>query len=171
MYKLHNGRVRINNRTNYNTFELRKYFNIVADIVGVDKKGYMVDVNRVKTKRQRILGRGWYNQKCILLYLQKDKQDIPMLMGIIEHELLHNLGNTHDVMLHSHWIDYKKWESYTGTIVEEIKEKKQVYTKQLRYEKVLMKLTHYSAKLKRIENLIKKYESKKKYYDKVLIKN
>jgi hypothetical protein len=65
----------------------------------------------------------------------------------------------------------KKWESYSGVIVEEIKEKKQVDTKQSRYEKVLMKLTHYSAKLKRIENLIKKYESKKKYYDKILINN
>jgi len=161
----------INNQTNYNTFEIRKYFNIVADIVGVEKKGYVVYVAKVKTSRQRILGQGWFHQKRILIYLQKEKQDIPMLMGIIEHELLHNLGNTHDVMLHSHWIDYKKWESYAGVLVEEIKEKKPVDNRQLRYEKVLMKLTHYSAKLKRIENLIKKYESKKKYYDKVLIKN
>jgi hypothetical protein len=170
MYKLHNGRVRIKNKTNYNTLEIRKYFNIVADLVGVEKKGYLVYVERVKTKRQRVLGRGWINQSCIRLYLQKDKQDITSLMAVIEHELLHNLGNRHDVMKCSHWIDVKKWESYSGFITEEVKEKKPIDLRQMRYERILMRLSSYTAKLKRVENLVKKYESKKKYYDKILTK-
>jgi hypothetical protein len=169
MFKVHNGRVRVVNKTNYNTLEIRKYFTIVADIVGVEKKGYKVLVERVKTKRQRVLGQGWINESMIRIYMQKEKQDIPTLMAIIEHELYHNLGNRHNVMLCNHWINVKKWEqSYSGFISEEVKEKKQVDTRQLRYERVLMKLTSYSAKLKRIENLVKKYEHKKKYYDKIL---
>jgi hypothetical protein len=169
MFKQHNGRVRITNKTNYNTLELRKYFTIVADIVGVEKTGYLIYVNRVKTRRQRVLGKGWIGARCIKLYLQKDKQDIPTLMAIIEHELYHNLGNMHKDMICNHYINIKKWEqSYSGFISEEVKTKKVINVKQLRYERVLMNLTNYSAKLRRIERLVKKYESKKKYYDKIL---
>lgn len=168
MYKLHNGRVRIKNKTNYNTLEIRKYFNIVADLVGVEKKGYVVYVERVKTSRQRVRGRAWLHQSLIKIYLDKDKQDIPSLMGIIEHELLHNLGNTHDCMYSGGHLSTFKWKSYEGFIAEEVKEKKPIDLRQMRYERILMRLSSYTAKLKRVENLVKKYKSKKKYYDKIL---
>lgn len=84
---------------------------------------------------------------------------------IFSHELHHNLGLNHKDM-----IDWDKincdWAKSFVIRKKEVKEKPKKDLKFARYEKAVAKVQDYESKLRRIKNLLKKWQNKAKYYEK-----
>jgi hypothetical protein len=110
--------------------------------------------------------KAWLNSISIVMCIPRpDRLNMRIVAQTFIHELGHNRGLKHDEMINSYSIDASWAESYqlrTKTkpprpIIEDIKSQ--------RYQKTLAKIKELESKQKRITNLLKKYNKKKKYYE------
>lgn len=103
-----------------------------------------------------------------------------VLAWVFIHELHHVLGKHHREMKDSyylHWRSYARnpekmsWVDDLQLRKEEVKEKPKMDLQTKRYEHVLAALKIKKSKLKRLQNQIKKWTQKRKYYESVLMTN
>jgi len=104
-----------------------------------------------------------------------------VLAWVFIHELFHTLGRRHGAMIGNY---YNKWKSGYLSDPEkmnwiddlplrkkEIKIKLKEDLRLKRYEHVIAMLKDKKSKLKRLQNQIRKWNQKRKYYEQVLIAN
>ena len=179
------------NHTDWDTKQLRKLCMAVIRKVGSHKK-HQISID-YKTRRygfchgRASVGGSWinmyvprlfhkdylWNEEGKIVYgsdgnaLMESKPvnfDSYKFAQVLEHEIGHNLGLLHDTMMQCNQIDAKYALQYP-VAAKQIKEKPKRNMKDIRAENAKQKLAMYQSKLKRIENLVKKYEKKVKYYE------
>ena len=101
-----------------------------------------------------------------------------MLAWVFMHELFHTLSKRHREMRGNY---YYKWKSYVHDPEKmswadnlllrqkEVKTKPKPNLQMIRYEHVLETLKTKKSQLKRLQNQIKKWNDKRKYYESVLV--
>ena len=184
--------MKVINKTNYDTNSLRKLFThylkeqskIEGELTDWQKKGLTVYVKHSKSSRGYVSGRAVVGGKTMWMFLPKDiTKDLVMYACVPEgtkplvrdtayvflHELGHIRGFTHRKMYRQTFIEMADKFAHLFSIdVKEpvVKQKEDVQIK--RYHHVLKILTEKQTIFKRLQNQIKKYTVKKKYYEKVL---
>ena len=156
-----NNKMKLNNKTRYDGGELRKIILSVMLDDGVRPAYYRVYVEYARANG-RFYGKGTIGGTKMWLYLDREKHNIAKLKNTILHELEHNKGLKHHDMdcdaLRSHYAG-------EGFIYEKaVKEKQKidlVFQRRIHAEKMV---ADYTTKLKRVGNLLKKWQKKAKYY-------
>ena len=189
--------MKVINSTEYQTKDLKKIF-IECCKIKLDSWKYLkIEVSY--TKSRWITGSvPYYGGNKVEIFLPRnpiDKEYIEakwteprpyaylnfrrVLAWVFIHELFHTLGRHHRGMIGNY---YNKWKSGYLSDPEKMSwvndlplRKKEIKTKpkedlQLkRYERILAMLKDKKSKLKRLQNQIKKWTQKKRYYEHVLI--
>ena len=171
----------IANTTKWDTSDLRRLFSrCISEIRKVEGRGKNagLKVKVMNSTRRKLTGRGyigWY-EMTIKIGITVDLSEIEMrqdLARLFIHEFYHNLGyRSQDHRYYQNdWT--KKWDV---RFVEEypireaapvVKPKRDIQME--RYEHVLSKVREYDSKIKRYQNLLKKWKKKQKYYENALI--
>jgi hypothetical protein len=160
----------IDNNTVYSTRHLRKIFLACEKHEGTDPKFRRVKVIYGRSPRCR--GYAWYNSNSVVMKLPKPKEEkgigwihatIHNLARVYIHEVGHNLNLHHGEMMN--------WWDMDVDFLEDVKvevqtQKPKKSAAEKNEEKARQKLDEWSKKMKRAENLVKKYKKKVKYYDK-----
>jgi hypothetical protein len=160
--------MKIDNQTVYSTRHLRKIFIACEKNEGTNHKFRNVKV--IYGRSARVRGYAWYNSNSVVMKLPKPKEvkDIGWIHATIHnlarvyiHEVGHNLNLHHAEMMN--WWDMDIDFLEEGEVQTQ-KPKKSAAEKN--EEKARLKLDEWTKKMKRAENLVKKYKKKVKYYDK-----
>lgn len=103
-----------------------------------------------------------------------------VLAWVFIHELCHVVGRRHREMANSYYYEWRFYAHNPGRMSwvdslllreKEIKVKPKVDLQLKRYDHVLATLKDKKSKLKRLQNQIKKWDQKRKYYESVLVAN
>lgn len=172
--------MRIDNRTDWRTDDLRRIFSMV-----------LARWNRMETGRRRVpsktlrisivyartskTGSGWayLNSGRMRLCLPRDGLDIRKVAFLFEHELAHCAGYDHKDMADlMSWktADTKRYDFVEGMEVrgkEAVKPPK-TDVQIIRYERVIASRKRWETKLKRAQTALKKLKQKERYYEKAL---
>jgi len=154
------------NKTRYRTAELRRWTKLVANKIGVyDTRRYRRQVYFVYRRRgARVMGRGSLGGAWIIVKMLRGRQNLGEMLGIIEHEFYHNLGQTHDVM--SNGGRCANWQEFEAQWLEERQiEKPNIDRKKVRHEKVIRQISDKERRVKRLQNALKKLYKKRRYYE------
>jgi len=120
--------------------------------------------------RRLYSGYAFYNGNFMKLRIPKEKIDKEILVKIFIHEAGHIRGFRHSGM--RRWIDieasWAKDDKYQMR-QKETKVKPKVDLQLKRYEHILTLLKDKKSQLKRLQNQIKKWNQKRKYYESVLV--
>lgn len=191
--------MKVINSTEYQTRDLKKIFIECCKIKLDSWKNLRVEVSY--TKSRWITGNvPYYRGEKVEIFLPRnplDKEYIEarwpdprpyaylnfkrVLAWVLIHELYHTLGRDHREMMGNY---YNKWKSGYLSNPEKmnwvddlplrkkgIKVKPKVDLQLKRYERILVMLKDKKSKLKRLQNQIKKWSQKRKYYERILIAN
>jgi len=175
--------MKIINHTKWNTSDLRNLFaQCIWEIKKVEGRGKNIGI-KIELKnnnvwKDNINGRayvGWYKM-MIKIGIDIDLTDIEKqkeLAQIFIHEYYHNLG-----MRSQDYRGYKNdWtKRYDVSFVKdyqirlaEVKTKPKRDIQMERYQKVLGYIKEYQSKVKRTQNLLRKWKQKQRRYERVLI--
>lgn len=183
--------MRVFNKTDWDTSQLRKLCNAVIRKVGSHKK-HSIYIEYKKRRYSQYHGRASVNGSWITMFVPRLTMktevltmsdnlvfgsdgnamteikpvqfDCKSFAQVLEHEIGHNLGLLHDTMIPVHKIDAKYALQYPVS-AKAVKEKPKIDIKQQRAENAKQKLAVYQSKLNRIAKLVRKYEKKVKYYE------
>lgn len=136
------------------------------------------------------------NGSWMKIKIPKDYKDVKIVAWIFEHELYHNRGYRHrkypkffkiypdfDRAPNNYLpkIEFEdRYKELNGLNLVEKQEKQQIKTikfkqekpkqtiREIRYNRVIVKVEEIKRKIRRYENMLKKYEYKKKYYERSL---
>jgi len=166
--------MKITNKTDYSTRQLRKIFMACEKNEGTNPKNRNIEVIYGRSKGVR--GYAWYNSNSVVIKLPKMKKDnsnqanIHQLARVYIHEVGHNLNLRHKEMM--------KWWLMPVDFLEEGKvefksvalgPKKEIVKKsavKTREEKAKKKLAEWEKKFNRAKTFVAKYKKKVKYYNK-----
>ena len=172
--------MQITNTTRWDTSDLRRLFSrCISEIRKVEGRGKNagLKVKVMNSTRRKFTGRayiGWH-EMIIKIGVTVDLSDIEMreeLARLFIHEFYHTLGyrNQDYRYYQNDWT--KDWGvGFVGEYpVREVapKAKPERDIQMERYEHVLEKVKEYDSKIKRCQNLLKKWKQKQKYYEQVL---
>lgn len=181
----------VNNKTNWETKDLRKLCRAVIKHIGTRRHRITVEYSK-KTSYDCYHGYAYINSIGVTMFVPREtrrtikagdngksmtviesiKFEPEKFAQVLEHEIYHNMGLKHDEM--SKEVLYCKQDcGYVKNLkvsVKTIKEKKPRNLQKERYEKALKNAKLYTSKVKRYTNLLKKWNSKVKYYEKVISK-
>jgi len=186
--------MKIINKTNWDTLDLKKVLTKALDeddkvegryeyrsyleVTISYSKGYPSWVirhyqkeNREIPIRERYSGSAWVNGTRMTLRVPREKFDVKRFARIFIHEMSHIRG------IRSHRVigvvkdEDLKWTKDYSVRQEETKVKPKTDLQVRRYEHVLEMLKAKKSQLKRLQNQIKKWNQKRKYYESVLIAN
>ena len=189
--------MKIINSTEYQTRDLKKIF-IECCKIKLDSWKYLkVEVSYSKSRW--ITGRAPFGRREVKIFLPRnpiDKEYIEtkwseprpyaylnfkrVLAWVFIHELYHTLGRHHKEMAKSyynHWRFYAhdpekmSWVDDLPLNKKEIKIKPKEDLQLKRYEHILAMLKDKKSKLKKLQNQIRKWNQKRKYYERVLVAN
>lgn len=172
--------MRILNKTDWNTSDLRRVFALVL------KRWNQIDDRKVNTKRLKnitvvnsrwrtyISGHAYLNSGTMRLRLPKEAIDVKQLAFLFEHELAHCAGYEHARMgpLNSWKLVGSGRYDYVAGILVRKKEPKAAKPRPdvqiVRYQSALKTLARWQTKAKRASTGIKTYRAKVRYYEKAL---
>lgn len=177
--------MRLENRTKWNGEDLRRLLGQVLIRAGVGTENYLVIVNY--SRGGNYTGLGWYHRREILVrvpspqhrasvvgsdgrlsYATQGREFNPEIFArVATHEIDHNRGLDHKVMVKSYQIDCSWAKSF---VVKPTKKKTVVKEdiKAKRYRRTLELITDKEGKVKRLQNALKKLNKRRKYYESVL---
>ena len=187
--------MKVINSTEYQTRDLKKVFIECCKTKLDSWKNLKVEVSYSKSRW--ITGKAPYGRRKVEIFLPRNPIDkeyieakwtIPrpyaylnfkrVLAWVFIHELHHVLDIRHRGMIgnyYSHWRFYAanpekmNWADDLPLRKKEIKAKLKVDLRLKRYEHVLAILKEKKSKLKRLQNQIKKWNQKRKYYESILV--
>ena len=176
--------MKIINKTKWKNKDLRKLCRAVIKNTG-SHKNHIIYILTTKKRWRDYSGRASINGSWIQMFVPKtiDKNfvkgndgqyrqkltntifDVKRFAQILEHEIHHNLGlSNHKDMLSSGDLNVDYVKDFRVNIQEEEPKPKRDLKKE-RYEKALKKVKEYESKLKRYNNLLKKWKKKVRYYE------
>ena len=168
--------MKIFNKTNYRTDDIRRIFKECVKHEGISFSGYVEAFNR---KRNGIvLGKCNIYRERIQLFLKPIEQDKKQLANTIHHELMHlkpGLGSNkaHKDMLDGRTISnvygVEKWIDKYDLRLKEIKIKPKRDLQMERYDKVKKHIDTKTKQVKRLNNQLHKWKQKLHYYEKALV--
>ena len=187
--------MKVINSTEYQTRDLKKIFIECCKTKLDSWKNLRVEVSYSKSRW--ITGKAPYGRRKVEIFLPKNPIDkeyieakwtIPrpyaylnfkrVLAWVFIHELHHVLNRHHREMIgnyYNHWRFYAanpekmNWVDDLPLRKKEIKAKPKVDLQLKRYEHILAMLKDKKSKLKRLQNQIKKWNQKRKYYESILV--
>jgi len=185
-------KVTIRNNTHYRTADIKALVVACAKdvgrdrvyaIIGYTKPGKCYGLHKNGQSWLYVTGFGWFNSPTIQInvpkYLYDSKKDyhetkhgdliqvFPMFLierfaQVVVHEIHHNMNLRHKDMLPSKELDV----SYTNGMrirAKHVKPKKDIKVR--RYEHAMEMMEKHEKKLKRERNLVKKWKTKVRYYE------
>lgn len=179
--------MRIKNETKYNTADLKRLFLACCKQVRTGKKiRGNLNVRVIDHKRRLSRANYWGTWALINLggYMNNKERGTRdwwrAVAWIACHEFLHSRGVSHRKMSSRYsyfyyWSQIDKnpekmaWADDYPVRLKETKVKPKVDIQIVRYDKVLARIKEWQIKVKRGQNILKKYTAKKRYYEKVLI--
>ena len=160
--------MRIENRTRYDTRDLKKIFSECCKRWGYPtNKEITVKYRRRHISNNGVSGYAWFNTRRIVIIVGSRELDTERLAQVFLHECQHNAGvREHKDMKSSGSIDCEWAKEMTVRIVEPKAVKKDIVKE--RYERVKKLLCKHTATFKREQRLVRKYHEKVRYYEKKL---
>ena len=152
-------------------FMHRKYLEV--EIVYSKKKNW-------GQPEQHFTGHATYNGSTMTIRVPREKIDTRVFARVFDHELYHNRGFKHNKLgviggrfLNLNTLEKDNWAlEYIMTLKEpKLKLKPKVDLQLKRYNHVLALLKDKKSNLKRLQNQIKKWTQKRKYYEHILVTN
>ena len=168
--------MKILNKTNYRTEDIRRIFKECVKREGMPFNGYIEVFNR--KINARVLGNCNKYRRRIQLFLKPIEQDKKQLANTIHHELMHlkpDLGSNkaHKDMLGGRTISnvygVENWIDKYDLRLKEIKIKPKRDLQMERYDKVKKHIDTKTKQVKRLNNQLYKWKQKLKYYEKALV--
>jgi hypothetical protein len=168
--------MKIINKTKYDTKDLRKVFtetlkrNEKFEGKLPQKKKLIVYVKSSRGSNH-VSGRAPYNGYWIKIFLPKENPSLEQIAAVFDHEVYHLRGYHHNAIGRFLKPNYKEEFAWAACYpIKDKQEKKKVKNnlKEQRYQKVLAKIEEKQKAIKRLQNQLKKYILKKKYYERVL---
>ena len=159
-------KLKIENNTELYTSDLRRIFRKCMEQEGVNFCTAIIH----PTNSQYIHGKAYLNGTRVWMYLPEGTpKRIDELAQVFIHELHHCLGLKHREMIKLQLIDVS---AVAGFKVRKQQRKELVKPEkglqQKRYEKAMRMRNKYQEELKRKEALLKKWDKKVKYYERVM---
>ncbi len=165
--------MKIKNYTHYVTSDLKSF--IVRAIKEIVKAG---EDNRTKRLMAKIVysrnrewggegysGYAYYNGNFMLLRVPRQMTDKGRFAFVVMHEYDHVLGYKHRQMDRNY---NTSWVGEYEIRVQQPKAKEKPDVRLVRYERTKKLLEKKESQLKRLQNSIKKYGKRLKYYEKIL---
>lgn len=178
--------MKIKNNTKYNTTDLKRLFLACCRQVRTGKDiRRKLRVEVIDHKRRLSRASYWGDWALMNLgdYMNGEERDTKgwwrAIAWVACHEFLHSKGMSHRKMsfrypyYHS-WLQLREnpekmaWADDYPVRLKEIKIKPKIDIQVVRYEKVLSKVKEWESKVKRGQNILKRYTAKKRYYEKAL---
>jgi len=170
--------MKVKNKTQWLTRDLKRILcealrrdnKIEGELTEWQRKRLTVEI--VHARYNRVSGYAWYNSYLMRLRVPKEKLLKKDLVWLFIHELTHIRGYKHKSITRKWEIVNCSWvednEKYPlGKKVERPKPKTDLQLK--RYTHVLKMISKKETALKRLNNSLKRWKKKQKYYEKVLI--
>jgi len=160
-------RLKIENHTDYYTSDLRRLFRKCMEQEGVTNCKVIVRNSQAQTNY--VHGEARVNGVHVWMFLPEDAdKKIDSVAQVFIHELHHNLGLQHREMIELQLIDV----SYVAGMklrkrVPQVNQKPEKSLQEKRYEKALKMKEKYEKQIKQKQALLKKWNKKVKYYEKV----
>lgn len=161
--------MRIDNRTGYRLRDIRKLVVAAFKAEGVSPAMYWIEI--AGTSWARIHGIAWLDTGHIRMYIPEhfaadfNQKETHEFAKIFVHEIGHTLG-----LVHRDQIDYSEiptpWAD--GLVLRRKLERPQIPIRERRFANARKKLVEHSRKLKREQNMVRKWRSKVRYYERVL---
>lgn len=182
--------MKLDNQTEWDTKELKELCKAVMKHEEISQTRQYIKViykKRTGYSEERYGGYAYYNRKWVKMTVprpQVRKQvvsedgstkiaEVPhefnaeRFAQVLTHELGHNRGLRHKDMPYSNRLDCKYVKDFKVGLAKPKKKPKRDL-KQERYDKVLKQIKSWETKKKRAENALKKYNTKKKYYERTM---
>jgi len=161
--------MKITNKTDYDTQYLRQLFIACEKHEGTNHKYRKVEI--LNKKGGGVSGRAWIRSRYVNMYLPSynrgmDSANAHSVAQVYIHEVGHNLGLRHKDMASVSSIDVS-WLPNESTPLKKSKiGKPKPSIIEIRARRAQKKLDEWTKKLNRAKNLVKKYRTKVKYYEK-----
>ncbi len=159
----------ISNVTGYRLRDIRKLILAAFKAEGVSPADY--DITVARTNRTRIHGRAGIGYHYIHMRIpetwDKDlsQEEIHIFAKVLVHEIGHTLGLVHKEQVPVREIP-TPWAD--GLAIRRKPERIQIPVRERRYATARRKLVEHSRKLKREQNMVRKWRSKVRYYERTL---
>lgn len=121
--------------------------------------------------RELYSGSAWVGGSRMKLRVPREKFNVERFARVFIHEMSHIRGFRSHRAIGTVKDEDLKWTRGYSVKEKEIKVKPKVDLQLKRYEHVLVMLKAKKSQLKRLQNQIKKWNQKKKYYESVLVAN
>jgi len=184
--------MKITNKTNWDTLDLKKVLTRALDeddkVEGKYKhrsyleitisysKGYPSWVvkhyqkqNKELPVRERYSGSAWVGGTRMTLRVPREKFNVEHFVEVFTHEMSHIRGIRSHRAIGIVEDGDLEWTSDYAVRQKEIKIKPKPDLQMKRYERVLEMLKSKKSQLKRLQNQIRKWNQKRKYYENVLV--
>jgi hypothetical protein len=167
--------MKIKNNTKYSTLSLKKLFTrcvkeqekLEGALPKWQKKNLYVTVKY--SRSLNISGRAFYNGTRITMILPKQNINIISTAFVFLHELLHIRGYHHKAIYDATWRELAN--TFASQYTLDIKEEKPKEVRNIidiRYQHVLSMVSLKEKAIKKIQNQLKKWTQKRKYYEKAI---
>lgn len=174
-----NGSMRVNNKTDWDTRDLRRVFTAVLQENRKHEGPFARTLNITVVPARYggyYSGYAYFNTGSMRLRLPRPKHgalDVFKLAHLFEHELAHCRGYRHKGMCTLNDWRHAKPESYPGLIGMTVratppKVRPKVDHRQRRYARTLAKIKSWKTKAKRAATALKKLERQRRYYERTM---
>lgn len=154
--------MRIVNKTDYKTRELRSYIIEVMRECGVNFKHYWVEIEYQRGYRR---GLGSYGRPWMKLFMTHGRKNLMDFCYVAAHEIQHNLNVRHKEMNEA--AIRAPWEKYKDLWLEEHpKPKVKINPVQARAENARKYQRIWERKVKLASTMLKKWKKRVRYYEK-----
>lgn len=169
-------RIEIDNKTWFNSSDIRQIVKAALKAEGIDRRTYLVQV-RYSRRSGEIGGLGWYHLNRIKMTVPKYQwtenllwqftpDRVKTFAQVMVHEFGHNLGLRHKEMCGVSDIDVSWCEGMQIRISDPPKKETSEERSAKREAKARVKVQELEREIKRKQNLLKKWKTKVRYYDK-----
>lgn len=161
--------MRIDNQTGYRARDIRKLFLAAFKAEGVSPKYYRIWI--LPTRRLWIHGRAGLGSRRITMFIPQEwdtdinQTGTNQFARIFVHEIGHTLGLVHKEQINI-WTIPTPWAD--GLELRRKLERPKIPVRQRRFDSARRKLDEHTRKLKREQNLVRKWRTKVRYYERTL---
>lgn len=163
--------MKLDNKTSWSTRDLKK---VLTEALKRDEKvegklsqRQRLIVNITAAKKWCYSGRAYLNGTWMTLKISGKVLDLHYLVTLFVHELQHIRGYRHKKMSKPNWGEKHSWTHSFSVGYKQNKLKADLQLK--RYNNVLSKISEKTKAIKRLQDSLKKWRQKQRYYERTLV--